>query len=355
MRERVTPGIMINGYRFTRKLGTGAFAAVWLATKYDQWFAVKVHNARRSIDDVADEVNFLSRFTGSPFVVNMVEHFNDGEDHFIVLERMGKDLYWLIKNYDQNNATLPPNLIKRITIQLAKCINAIHSHDIIHTDLKPENIMLPRIHAHRSFYMREKKYIRRFAAVAGREPHDGTFALLRELILTANVTGIKISDLGNCCYDSSKKKSFCIVTRHYRPPEVILQYPYNKRVDMWSLGCIVYEMISNNILFAPIKNNNMSVNSNHLALIIKTFGRLPRHLVTGSRYGHKYFDVEDRRKTFMFQYLIGKREPLCKVLYKYWSVDPDVAKYYEYMTQPLFEYDPNRRITAANYLNVILA
>ena len=73
--------------------------------------------------------------------------------------------------------------------------------NIIHCDLKTENIML------------------------------------REM----GKSGIKIIDFGNACY-SNKKMFKYIQSRFYRAPEVIMELPYSTQIDMWSLGCILYEL-----------------------------------------------------------------------------------------------------------------
>lgn len=80
--------------------------------------------------------------------------------------------------------------------------------NIIHCDLKPENLML-------------------------RQQHK---------------TGIKIIDFGNACY-SNKKMFKYVQSRYYRAPEVIMELPYSISIDMWSLGCILYELHFGEILF----------------------------------------------------------------------------------------------------------
>lgn len=61
---------------------------------------------------------------------------------------------------------------------------------------------------------------------------------------------VKIIDLGNACAIDGKF-SHVIQTRQYRSPEVIVGLPWNDRADIWSLGCLVFELITGDYLFDP--------------------------------------------------------------------------------------------------------
>lgn len=356
-----------NKYCFIRELGSGKFSDVWLAKRDSKFFAIKILNIKKNKDYAYGEVKFLKKFTKSEYLINMVDHFkihlgDESKDVYfcIVLEYMGKDLYWLINNYNDTKYNIPKNLIKNITIRLTKGIIEYHSYDIIHTDLKPENILIsPLIHKHPCFSLSEKKYNKLvyftiFNSVKVFSNYNRTlyYPLFRELLLTVN-NNIKITDFGTALCDHEKHKTFNIVTRHYRPPEVILMHPYNKSVDMWSLGCIIYELITLNVLFNPDKNNNISRNSHHIALFIKTFGNIPNHIIKNSKKKYRYFDLNNSSYIYLFQYLIGKKISLSKIFTDYWNIQKKEVVFYTKLIKPLFDYDPKKRITAENYLNYI--
>jgi serine/threonine-protein kinase SRPK3 len=355
-----------NGYTFIRKLGKGKFSDVWLAIKNNKKFAIKVAKKwDKYKKDFKDEINFLEHFVDSNFVINKVDDFVinvslklDGKEiskkcYCIVLEFLGQELLWLIDNYKDNGCNIPKNIIIKLTKQITIGLCELYDNNLIHTDLKPENILLTCNFSQDIFQIPKKKYLKLVKDKIGTALNidKNKYELLRELILFLHCN-VKISDLGNACYNN-KHYSNSIVTRHYRPLEIIIGNEYNLTLDMWSLGCIIYELVTQELLFNPVKNNMMSINSNHLALMIKTFGKIPKKLIKDSKYGHKYFDVKNRNPQYLFNYLIGKRMSLSKVFIQYWNINADDAFFYEKLVEPLFEYDSKKRMNAIKYINYI--
>lgn len=75
---------------------------------------------------------------------------------------------------------------------------------------------------------------------------------------------MKLCDMGNACY-VNKHYSDVIQTREYRSPEVILEGDYNETADIWSLACMVFELITGDYLFDPVKGKTFKKNDDHLA------------------------------------------------------------------------------------------
>lgn len=59
---------------------------------------------------------------------------------------------------------------------------------------------------------------------------------------------VKVIDLGSSCFTTDSMSSY-VQSRSYRAPEVILGLPYHQTVDIWSLGCILAELLSGYVLF----------------------------------------------------------------------------------------------------------
>lgn len=77
--------------------------------------------------------------------------------------------------------------------------------------------------------------------------------------------------MGNACY-VEKHYSDIIQTREYRSPEVILGGEYNETADIWSLACMIFELVTGDYLFDPKKGKTYRKNDDHLALMSELIG-----------------------------------------------------------------------------------
>jgi serine/threonine-protein kinase SRPK3 len=82
---------------------------------------------------------------------------------------------------------------------------------------------------------------------------------------------VKLCDMGNACY-LTNHYSDIIQTREYRSPEVILGGEYNETADIWSLACMIFELVTGDYLFDPKKGKTYRKNDDHLALITELIG-----------------------------------------------------------------------------------
>lgn len=93
---------------------------------------------------------------------------------------------------------------------------------------------------------------------------------------------MKVIDLGSSCFVTDHLSSY-VQSRSYRAPEVILGLPYDQRVDIWSLGCILAEMASGYVL---LQNDSLA---SLMARLEGILGPLPAWMVQQGRYGNRFY------------------------------------------------------------------
>jgi serine/threonine protein kinase len=99
---------------------------------------------------------------------------------------------------------------------------------------------------------------------------------------------VKIVDLGNACW-TYKHFTDDIQTRQYRSPEVILGSKYDTSADIWSLACIVFELLTGDLLFDPQAGKNWERDEDHLAMIAELMGDFPKKVSQNGKRSGEFF------------------------------------------------------------------
>jgi len=207
-------------YEIKKRLGKGAYGIVWKAIdrRTGEVVAVKkIFDAFRNQTDAQRtfrEIMFLQEFGDHANVIklhNVIKAEND-KDIYLVFEFMETDLHNVIKR-----GNILKDVHKRyIMYQLFKSTKYLHSGNVIHRDLKPSNILLD----------------------------SECVVKLCDFGLARSLTQIAMDEQGD------PNLTEYVATRWYRAPEILLaSHRYTKGVDMWSLGCILGEMMMGKPLF----------------------------------------------------------------------------------------------------------
>ncbi|ORM39906.1 Serine/threonine-protein kinase SKY1 [Babesia sp. Xinjiang] len=145
----------------------------------------------------------------------------------------------------------------------------------------------------------------------------------------------KICDLGNACWINQHFTDE-IQTRQYRSPEAILKVGYDESTDLWSLACIIFELITGDYLFDPHGNTTQERDINHLQLIVELLGPIPLHIVHSSpRYGHLEREINNVTPW-----------PLESVMVRKYKMDPVDAQELSKFLLCMLKIDPRERMTA---------
>ncbi|XP_053673849.1 ovarian-specific serine/threonine-protein kinase Lok-like [Anopheles nili] len=206
---------LLKNYRIGQLLGTGAFGTVYFMHHCVSCkaFALKIVNKlwQEHNQDETNEVNILKNIS-HPCVIKLYDVYFKPDSVYMVLEYMqGGDLLTRILDTDY----LPEELAKFFFFQLCHAIKYLHSQNIIHRDLKPDNILLKDNSEYPLLKVSD----------------FGTSKLLNRNVFMRTICG----------------------TPHYVAPEVLeRQYRswYTKAVDIWSLGVVLYTMLSGLLPFA---------------------------------------------------------------------------------------------------------
>lgn len=110
--------------------------------------------------------------------------------------------------------------------------------------------------------------------------------LTPDQLLTAKC---KLVDFGNACW-VHKQFTSDIQTRQYRSPEVILGAKYSTPCDMWSLGCMIFELVTGDLLFDPREGEGYDRDEDHLALFIELLGKMPRKVMEKGKRAGDFFN-----------------------------------------------------------------
>lgn len=142
-------------YTLVRKLGWGHFSTVWLARDNDKQCHVAmkiVRSAKQYTDTAVDEIKLLDKVTtsdihhpGHEHVIQLLDTFShegpNGVHVCMVFEVLGENLLGLIRRYKHKG--IPVVFVKQIAKQLLSALDFLHRRcGVIHTDIKPENVLI---------------------------------------------------------------------------------------------------------------------------------------------------------------------------------------------------------------------
>ena len=161
-----------------------------------------------------------------------------------------------------------------------------------------------------------------------------------DILLDENIR-IKIVDFGNACW-TYKHFTDNIQTREYRSLETIVGLPYTANTDIWSLGCMIFELLTSDYLFRPHSNRPEPRDEVHLALFMSTLGKIPRSLALGGKYSNEFFKPNGLLKHAK----LPKEYPIDKILVSEYKFDIDEATAIRKFLTRLLEYDIQNRADA---------
>ncbi|KAF1833417.1 hypothetical protein BDW02DRAFT_631269 [Decorospora gaudefroyi] len=286
-------------YEVVDVLGKGSFGQVVRCVdhKTGGLEAIKIiRNKKRFHQQALVEVNILQKLRewdpdNKHSMINFTQSFYFRGHLCISTELLGMNLYEFIKAHEFKGFSL--RLIRRFCKQMLASLVLLKTQKVIHCDLKPENILLAHpLHSE-----------------------------------------IKVIDFGSSCFETEKVYTY-IQSRFYRSPEVILGMSYGLPIDMWSLGCILAELLTGYPIF-PGENEQ-----EQLACIMEIFGPPEKHLIEKSSRKKLFFDSLGKPRVTVSS-KGRRRRPSSKTLQQALKCDDEA--FLDFIARCL-RWDPERRL-----------
>ena len=211
-------------YEMLDDLGEGIFGSVKLGVekKTKERVAIKIIKKKKTktsdIELVRTEIDVM-KLCHHPNVVHLLDHFENADYIFIVMEYIrGGRLTDYMKEKKYN---FTEKRAAELIYELALGVKYLHKYGIIHRDLKPDNIMLTE---------------------------------------SSDKGHIKIMDFGlSKILGKKEKTSDGFGTLTFVSPEVLIRKPYNKEIDIWSIGVILYLMLSGDLPFDDEEDDEQKI------------------------------------------------------------------------------------------------
>ncbi|KAH8164670.1 hypothetical protein CIB48_g3564 [Xylaria polymorpha] len=253
---KIRNGEIMNGrYQVQSTLGKGMFSGVARAVDITNKKLVAIKMMRNN-DALRKggftEIAILQKLNDADpesrkHIVKFERHFEHKGHLCLAFENLSLNLREVLRKFG-NNIGINLSATRAYAHQIFVALAHLRKCSIVHADLKPDNILVNE---------------------------------------TRNV--LKICDLGTAIDRSDAATAHTeitpyLVSRFYRAPEIILGMPYDYAIDMWSIGCTLYELYTGKILFAGDSNNQM------LKAIMEIRGKFSAKLYKRGELSHLHFD-----------------------------------------------------------------
>lgn len=225
------------------KIGSGTFGNVYESSENkDYVFKIIDLKYKKFINN---EIEILKKIQDMPNLCNFINSFEKDNSIYLKFNKYHCNLY-------QYNKDLSQNEILNISLQVLEALDYLNFKGIIHGDLKPENIMFE----------------------------------------DSECKNIKVIDFGSSIIKRQRDIYYSYIqTRWYCSPDVILGRPITNYIDIWSLGCIIYELYKRKPLFIGKKSLDNS-RKHQLYKIIEVLGIPSEKYLSKCILVGKYFEFK---------------------------------------------------------------
>lgn len=339
MNMNIVGKILNDKYIILRYLNRGTFCKVYLVLNIltNEYYALKIQNPEDNSELETEYNNIIylqNNSNNSNNIGKIYDKFVIKLDNIahncILFELLGNSLDKVMEYYD-----FSLNEIKKIIKDLLNSLNILANHNIIHCDLKPDNILFGDLSKNMKDYIEEINILslkEKYDILLNNNLPEDFYNLSKskrktvkrkikikilKLLVKENIGlirdlnnkyinmidedipenfNIKLIDFGNA-EKIDEEIMETIYTRSYRPPENIINETYNTKSDIWFIGCLLYELLTHTVLF-DINNyeNKKEKDKIHLEYMIKYLDKIPKDLIFINDNYNSLFDMKGMLK-----------------------------------------------------------
>ncbi|KAL9068646.1 MAG: hypothetical protein Q9161_006084 [Pseudevernia consocians] len=248
---KVILGELLDGrYHVQSNLGKGMFSGVVRATDQNtkRLVAIKLIRNNETMKKAGlKEIEILQKLSyadpeDKKHMIRLERCFEHKNHLCMVFENLSINLREVLKKFGRD-VGINLRAVRAYAQQMFLGLGLLRKCNILHADLKPDNVLVNE---------------------------------------SRNV--LKICDLGSASDASENEITQYLVSRFYRAPEIILGMPYDFGIDVWSIGCTLFELYTGKILFTGRSNNQM------LRAIMECRGKFSHKILRKAQFAAFHFD-----------------------------------------------------------------
>lgn len=398
--DRILGSVILNKYVVCYYLGGGVSSKVWLAYHLQEkkFYAMKMFFSTDD-EDGRFEVTILKncKNDNNKYLLKIKEAFDfehEGELYLCyVMPLMAGDVMDILSRGKYSKGVEYEKMVD-IIYQTLCGLKSLHFRNILHSDVKPENVFVEGVSnkvttfisefkklmldkkiyelMKKGYKLKVKNLLEEFNDEFQQENNteselsdtryqfdesedDSDDEYEKECIIPfkhLDKPKCVVADLGRAI-DLNKVKDDDeyeeIQTRHYMSPEAILKIKYTTKADVWSVGCMIYELLTGKTLFSPDKSRRISTDRKHISDIVALFGSIPDNMIKKSP---DYFILFKKNGLIKGIGNIKNRNLKAELLDKinYDLSDKEINNIMS-LLKGMFEIDPEKRMSVDQCLN----
>ncbi|XP_022726999.1 serine/threonine-protein kinase prpf4B-like [Durio zibethinus] len=311
-------------YEVTAAHGKGVFSTVVRAKDIKagisdpEEVAIKIIRNNETMHKAGQlEVQILKKLAGADpddkrHCVRFLSSFKYRNHLCLVFESLHMNLREVLKKFGRNIG-LKLTAVRAYAKQLFIALKHLKNCGVLHCDIKPDNMLV----------------------------NDAKNVL-------------KLCDFGNAMFAGKNEITPYLVSRFYRAPEIILGLPYDHPMDIWSVGCCLYELYAGKVLFPGPTNNDM------LRLHMELKGTFPKKMLRKGAFTEQHYDqdlnflaIEEdpvTKKSIKRMILNIKPKDISSIIVGSPGEDPKMLANFKDLLEKIFLLDPEKRMTVTQAL-----